>query len=70
MLKQLKDIKYPKDFKCPKMSVMSEARINKLIQQSPEHEFLATGNILVSLASTGHVEVYIMIAECEVEVPW
>jgi len=72
MLKQLKDVKYPDDFKCPRVSVVSDVGINELLNTLPisADEFVGTGNTLVVLTSTGYLEVYIKIAECEVEVPW
>lgn len=71
--KQLKDIKYPEDFIAPEMKVLSDEDINGLIQVLPDSTggVAGTGNVLVTLDSACHVEVYIMIAECEVqEVEW
>ena len=71
-MKNLVSIRYPKDFVCPKMKPLSDRDINKLIKLLPlsEDEFVETGNTLVLMASTGHIEVFLCIAECEVKVPW
>lgn len=68
-MKKLANIKYPKDFDCPKMAVLSDEHINKLIQQlSKEHDTIATGNTLVALPSTGWLEVYVMIAQSKIDI--
>ena len=68
-MKKLANIKYPKDFICPKMAVLSDEHINKLIQQlSKEHCTIATGNILVAMPATGWLEVYVMIAQSKTDI--
>jgi len=68
-MKHLYNIKYPKDFYCPKMTLLSDEHINKLIQQlSKEHHTIATGNILATMPATGWLEVYVMIAQTKMDI--
>lgn len=68
-MKHLDKVKYPKDFYCPKMALLSDKYVNKLIQQlSKEHWTIDTGNILVAMPSTGYIEVYVMIAKSKTDI--
>ena len=80
-MKQLRDVEYPRDFVNPKMAVAGDATLNDLIRSlslerckgagnTIRADYISTKDTLVMLNTSGFVEVYKLVAQCEVEVPW
>ena len=69
-MKQLADIKYPDDFTNPECAVAGDETISKLINllKMGNHEPISTADAMVILTPTGNVEVYKLVASCEVEI--
>lgn len=79
-MKQLKDVEYPKDFRMTEGPVAGDEIINDLIEslslkrcvegKGGRYDFISTADTFVILTELGFVEVYKLVGECEVEVPW
>lgn len=69
-LPQLGNIRFPEDFINPEMNIVGDEHINKLIGHiKPGNTMISTGDALVMLNELGFVEVYKLVAECEVDLP-
>lgn len=71
-MKELNEVKYPSGFINPKTAVLGDEGINKLIKmlKMEQGHFISTADTLVIMSGLGFVEVYRLVASCEVEVDW
>lgn len=79
-MKQLHDVEYPNDFRMTEGPVAGDKVINDLIKslslkrcikgKGGRYDFISAADTFVILTELGFVEVYKLVGECEVEVPW